>query len=566
LWDPKYLERLREKLREWEEEVVKPVISKLPERKREFLTGQGLGVRRLYTPLDLKGWDYLGRLGFPGSYPFTRGPYPTMYRGRPWTVRQYSGFGSAEDTNARYRYLLSIGQTGLSMAFDLPTQLGLDPDHPLAFYEVGKVGVSMPSAVEMDVVFRDIPMDRVTTSMTINATAMEVLSMYVVVAEGRGVERGVLRGTVQNDILKEFIARNNYIYPPQPSMRYSTDLIIWAAKEMPKWNSISISGYHFEEAGAKPAQEVAFTLADGAEYVRWVLERGKVQGWPRSVDDFAPRLSFFFSARTNLFEEVAKFRAARRMWARIMREWFGARKPRSMMLRFHTQTAGVTLTAQQPLVNLIRTTIQALAAVLGGTQSLHVNSYDEALSLPTEEAVKLSIRVQQVLLYESGVADTVDPLGGSYFVEWLTDRIEEEAWKIVERVEGMGGMLRAVEAGWPQAEIARSAYEYQLRVERGEIPVVGVNIYVEEEVPRVKVLKVDPKVRDRVIGRLRRFRASRDEVKVREALNRVRRAASNLGENLMPYVLGAVRSRATLGEVSGVLREEWGEWRAPEAI
>lgn len=566
MWDPKYLERLREKLREWEEEVVKPVISKLPERKREFLTGQGLGVRRLYTPLDLKGWDYLGRLGFPGSYPFTRGPYPTMYRGRPWTVRQYSGFGSAEDTNARYRYLLSIGQTGLSMAFDLPTQLGLDPDHPLAFYEVGKVGVSMPSAVEMDIVFRDIPMDRVTTSMTINATAMEVLSMYVVVAEGRGVERGVLRGTVQNDILKEFIARNNYIYPPQPSMRYSTDLIIWAAKEMPKWNSISISGYHFEEAGAKPAQEVAFTLADGAEYVRWVLERGKVQGWPRSVDDFAPRLSFFFSARTNLFEEVAKFRAARRMWARIMREWFGARKPRSMMLRFHTQTAGVTLTAQQPLVNLIRTTIQALAAVLGGTQSLHVNSYDEALSLPTEEAVKLSIRVQQVLLYESGVADTVDPLGGSYFVEWLTDRIEEEAWKIVERVEGMGGMLRAVEAGWPQAEIARSAYEYQLRVERGEIPVVGVNIYVEEEVPRVKVLKVDPKVRDRVIGRLRRFRASRDEVKVREALNRVRRAASNLGENLMPYVLGAVRSRATLGEVSGVLREEWGEWRAPEAI
>ena len=566
MWDPKYLERLREKLREWEEEVVKPVISKLPERKREFLTGQGLGVRRLYTPLDLKGWDYLGRLGFPGSYPFTRGPYPTMYRGRPWTVRQYSGFGSAEDTNARYRYLLSIGQTGLSMAFDLPTQLGLDPDHPLAYYEVGKVGVSMPSAVEMDVVFRDIPMDRVTTSMTINATAMEVLSMYVVVAEGRGVERGVLRGTVQNDILKEFIARNNYIYPPQPSMRYSTDLIIWAAKEMPKWNSISISGYHFEEAGAKPAQEVAFTLADGAEYVRWVLERGKVQGWPRGVDDFAPRLSFFFSARTNLFEEVAKFRAARRMWARIMREWFGARKPRSMMLRFHTQTAGVTLTAQQPLVNLIRTTIQALAAVLGGTQSLHVNSYDEALSLPTEEAVKLSIRVQQVLLYESGVTDTVDPLGGSYFVEWLTDRIEEEAWKIVERVEGMGGMLRAVEAGWPQAEIARSAYEYQLRVERGEVPVVGVNIYVEEEAPRVKVLKVDPKVRDRVIGRLRRFRASRDEVKVREALDRVRRAAGNPRENLMPYVLGAVRSRATLGEVSRVLREEWGEWRAPEAI
>ena len=568
MWNRDYIEKLRKKLEEWEREVVEPILKKVPERKREFLTEQGFSVKRLYTPVDLaeRNWDYLEKLGFPGAYPFTRGVYPTMYRGRPWTIRQYSGFGSAEDTNKRYHYLLKIGQTGLSMAFDLPTQLGLDPDHPLAFYEVGKVGVSMPSVREMEIVFEGIPMDRITTSMTINATAMEVLSMYIAVAESRGIPRHVLGGTVQNDILKEFIARNNYIYPPTPSMRYATDLIIWAAKEMPKWNSISISGYHFEEAGATPAQEIAFTLADGIEYVRWVLERGKAQGWPENVDQFAPRLSFFFAARTNLFEQVAKFRAARRMWAKIMKEWFGAKKPRSMMLRFHTQTAGVTLTAQQPLVNLIRTTIQALAAVLGGTQSLHVNSYDEALSLPTEEAVKLSIRVQQVILYESGVVDTVDPLGGSYYVEWLTDMLEEEAWKIIDRIESMGGMLKAVESGWPQAEIARAAYEYQLRVEKGEVPVIGVNVFVEEEEPKIQVLKVDPEVRERVISRLRKLREERDNERVRRMLDEVRRAAEKDDVNLMPYILNAIRSKTTLGEVSGVLREVWGEWRAPEVI
>ncbi|HIP57137.1 MAG TPA: methylmalonyl-CoA mutase [Ignisphaera aggregans] len=568
MWDPKEIEKIREKLMEWEKEVVEPILKKMPERKREFLTEQGFVVKRLYTPVDLAelGWNYLEKLGFPGQYPFTRGIYPTMYRGRPWTIRQYSGYGSAEETNKRYRYLLSIGQTGLSMAFDLPTQLGLDPDHPLAYYEVGKVGVACPTPVEMDIVFKDIPMDKITTSMTINATAMEILSMYILVAESRGIPRHVLGGTVQNDILKEFIARNNYIYPPLPSMRYATDLIIWAAKEMPKWNSISISGYHFEEAGATPAQEIAFTLADGIEYVRWVLERGKAQGWPKSVDDFAPRLSFFFAARTNLFEQVAKFRAARRMWAKIMKEWFGAKNPRSMMLRFHTQTAGVQLTAQQPLVNLIRTTIQALAAILGGTQSLHVNSYDEALSLPTEEAVKLSIRVQQVILYESGVVDTVDPLGGAYYVEWLTDMLENEAWKLIEKIEGMGGMLKAIELGWPQAEIARAAYEYQLRVERGEIPIVGVNIFVEQEMPRIKVLKVDPAVRERVIARLNEYRKSRDMVKVERALNELRRVAEREDVNLMPYILEAVRAGATLGEISGALREVWGEWRAPEVI
>lgn len=554
-------ERVRERLLEWEREVLEPILRRAPERRKAFTTEEGIEVRRLYTPLDLEGWDYLEKLGFPGAYPFTRGVYPTMYRGRPWTIRQYAGYGSAEDTNERYRYLLSIGQTGLSMAFDLPTQLGYDPDHPLAWYEVGKVGVSMPSVQEMDIVFRDIPMDRISTSMTINATAIEVLSMYIAVAESRGIPRAVLDGTVQNDILKEYVARNNYIYPPEPSMRYSVDLILFAAKEMPKWNSISISGYHMEEAGATPAMEVAFTLADAIEYVRWVMERGRVP-----VDTFAPRLSFFFAARTNLFEQVAKFRAARRMWARIMRDMFGAKDPRSMMLRFHTQTAGVLLTAQQPVVNIIRTTIQALAAVLGGTQSLHVNSYDEALCLPTEESVKLSVRVQQVILYESGVVDTVDPLGGAYYIEWLTDQIEERAWKYIDEVERMGGMLRAIKLGYPQREIARAAYEWQLKVERGEVPIVGVNIFVEPEIPKVKILKVDPAARERVVTRLRRFRESRDQIKVREALDRVRRAAEREDVNIFTPIYEAVKVGATVGEISGVLREVWGEWRAPEVF
>ncbi len=555
------LERIREKLLEWEREVLEPVLKKAPERKKVFTTEEGIEVRRVYTPLDLERWDYLEKLGFPGTYPFTRGVYPTMYRGRPWTIRQYAGYGSAEDTNERYRYLLSIGQTGLSMAFDLPTQLGYDPDHPLAWYEVGKVGVSVPSIQEMDIVFKDIPMDRISTSMTINATAIEILSMYVAIAESRGIPKAVLDGTVQNDILKEYIARNNYIYPPEPSMRYSVDLILYAAKEMPKWNSISISGYHMEEAGGTPAMEVAFTLADAIEYVRWVMERGKVP-----VDTFAPRLSFFFAARTNLFEQVAKFRAARRMWAKIMKDTFGAKDPRSMMLRFHTQTAGVLLTAQQPMVNIIRTTLQALAAVLGGTQSLHVNSYDEALCLPTEESVKLSVRVQQVILYESGVVDAIDPLGGAYFIEWLTDQIEERAWRYIDEIERMGGMLRAVKLGYPQREIARAAYEWQLKVERGEIPIVGVNIFTEPEIPKVKILKVDPAARERVVSRLRKLRESRDQIKVRDALDKVRRAAEKEDVNIFTPIYEAVKVGATVGEISGVLREVWGEWRAPEVF
>ncbi|MEM1961370.1 MAG: methylmalonyl-CoA mutase family protein [Sulfolobales archaeon] len=553
------LEKLKQKLAEWENELVLPLLKKVPERKKIFSTEEGLEVKRVYTPVDLGEWDYLEKLGFPGAYPFTRGIYPTMYRGRPWTIRQYAGYGSAEDTNERYRYLLSIGQTGLSMAFDLPTQLGYDPDHPLAWYEVGKVGVSVPAITEMDIVFKDIPMDKITTSMTINATAIEILSMYVAVAESRGIPKAVLDGTTQNDILKEYIARNNYIYPPEPSMRYSVDLILYTVKEMPKWNPISISGYHMEEAGATPAMEIAFTFADAVEYIRWVKERGKVD-----VDAFAPKLTFFFAARTNLFEQVAKFRAARRMWAKLMKDWFSAKDQRSMILRFHTQTAGVLLTAQQPMVNIIRTTLQALAAVLGGTQSLHVNSYDEALSLPTEESVKLSIRVQQVLLYESGVADTIDPMGGSYYVEWLTDQIEERAWKYLEEIERMGGMLRAIKLGYPQREIARAAYEWQIKVEKNEIPIIGVNMFTEPEVPKVKILKVDPVSRERVVSRLRKLRESRDQVKVRAAIDNVRKAAEKEDVNIFVPIYEAVKAGATIGEISGALREVWGEWRAPE--
>ena len=553
------LEKLKQKLAEWENELVLPLLKKVPERKKIFSTEEGLEVKRVYTPVDLGEWDYLEKLGFPGAYPFTRGIYPTMYRGRPWTIRQYAGYGSAEDTNERYRYLLSIGQTGLSMAFDLPTQLGYDPDHPLAWYEVGKVGVSVPAITEMDIVFKDIPMDKITTSMTINATAIEILSMYVAVAESRGIPKAVLDGTTQNDILKEYIARNNYIYPPESSMRYSVDLILYTVKEMPKWNPISISGYHMEEAGATPAMEIAFTFADAVEYIRWVKERGKVD-----VDAFAPKLTFFFAARTNLFEQVAKFRAARRMWAKLMKDWFSAKDQRSMILRFHTQTAGVLLTAQQPMVNIIRTTLQALAAVLGGTQSLHVNSYDEALSLPTEESVKLSIRVQQVLLYESGVADTIDPMGGSYYVEWLTDQIEEKAWKYLEEIERMGGMLRAIKLGYPQREIARAAYEWQIKVEKNEIPIIGVNMFTEPEAPKVKILKVDPVSRERVVSRLRKLRESRDQVKLRTVVDNVRRAAEKEDVNIFIPIYEAVKAGATIGEISGALREVWGEWRAPE--
>ena len=550
-------ERIKESYQQWEEKVLKPWIAKRPERKQSFTTPSGIEVKRLYTPLDLKG-RYEEKLGYPGEYPFTRGIYPTMYRGRLWTIRQYAGYGSAEDTNERFRKLLEAGQTGLSMAFDLPTQLGLDPDHVLAFTEVGVVGVSMFHWKEMDIVMSGIPLDKVTTSMTINATAMELLSMYVATAQSRGINMNVLDGTVQNDILKEYIARKNFIYPPEPSMRYAIDLIEFSAKNIPKWYPISISGYHIREAGADAVLEVAFTLADGIEYVRKTMERGI------PVDEFAPKLSFFFAGYTNLFEEVAKFRAARRMWAKIMKEWFGAKKPESMMLRFHTQTGGAELTAQQPEINIIRTTLQALAAVLGGTQSLHVNSYDEALALPSEKAAKIAIRVQQVIAYESGAADTIDPLAGSYYIEWLTDEIEERAWKIIDQIEKMGGMMKAIEKGYPQAQIAESAYRLQKRIESGDLVKVGVNMFYEPDwIGTTEVFRVNPQVRERVLNRLKKYRSERDEIKWRDSLEAVRKAAEKENENLFPHILNAIKAGATVGEISSVLREIWGEYKEP---
>ncbi|MCD6106194.1 MAG: methylmalonyl-CoA mutase family protein [Thermoplasmata archaeon] len=550
------LRRIEEALRAWEEEVLSRTLQRAPERKEKFVLESGIELSRLYTPLDLRDWDYLRKAGFPGSYPFTRGVYATMYRGRIWTFRQYAGYGTAVETNRRYKYLLSQGQTGLSVAFDLPTQVGLDSDHPLAYGEVGKVGVAIDSVEDMRILFQDIPLDRVSTSMTINSTAANLLAMYVLVAEEQGASRASLRGTVQNDILKEYIARGTYIFPPEPSMKLVVDIMEFCSKEMPKWNSISVSGYHMREAGANAVQEVAFTLADGMEYVRRAVERGL------DVDSFAPRISFFFASHNNFFEEIAKFRAARRMWARIMRERFGAKKPRSWMLRFHTQTAGSTLQALEPLNNVIRVTIQALAAVLGGTQSLHTNSYDEALSLPTEESVKLALRTQQIIAYESGVADVVDPLGGSYFVEWLTDRIEEEAWRYIDAIESMGGMTRAVEMGYVQREIARSAYEYQKKVESGEIPILGVNMFRSEEEPKIELLKVSPEVEEEQRRRLRELKEKRDGSRVEARLAELRRAAER-GENLVPYILEAHRALATLGEVTDVLREVYGEYEPP---
>ena len=550
------LHRIREGLEKWEDEVLVRFLSRLPERKDAFTTDSGILLRRFYTPLDVADLDYVRDLGFPGDYPFTRGVYATMYRGRLWTMRQYAGFGTAEQTNERFRYLLSQGQTGLSVAFDLPTQLGYDADHPFAEPEVGKVGVSVSSIRDMEIIFDGIPLDKVTTSMTINATAQVLLCMYVAVAQAQGVSQEVLGGTVQNDILKEYAARGMYIFPPKPSMRLAVDLIEYCCKHMPRWNFISVSGYHIREAGATAVQELAFTLANGIAYVEAVLERGL------DVDSFAPRISFFFDCHNNFFEEIAKFRAARRMWAKIMKERFNAKKPRSMMLRFHTQTAGCALTAQQPLNNIVRVALQALAAVLGGTQSLHTNSYDEALALPSKEAVTVALRTQQIIAYETGVADVIDPLAGSYYVEWLTNEIEERAWRYIERIDELGGAVEAIEKGYIQREIAESAYRYQKEIEEKKRIIVGVNEFVmEEEVP-VEILKVDPAVRERQVARLRRLRAERDAARLKDALNALRRAAEG-EENLMPYVLEAVKAKATLGEICDVLRDVFGEYRAP---
>lgn len=547
---------IRDEQRRWEEQVLGGALAKGRLRQKSFTTASGIEIGPLSLP---SGLDYLQQLGFPGEPPFTRGVQPTMYRGRLWTMRQYAGMGDAAESNRRYRYLLEQGQTGLSCAFDLPTQIGYDSDHPLALGEVGRVGVAVDSLEDMEELFRGIPLEKVTTSMTINSPAAILLAMYQAVAEKNGAPAAALGGTVQNDILKEYVARGTYIFPPLPSLRLVVDLIEYCADHLPQWNPISISGYHIREAGATAVQEVAFTLADGIAYVEHVLKRSI------AVDSFAPRLSFFFAVHNDFFEEIAKFRAARRMWARIVRERFGAKDPKSLALRFHAQTGGVTLTYQQPRNNVVRVALQALAAVLGGTQSLHTNSWDEAISLPSEEAVKIALRTQEIIARETGVADAVDPLGGSYHLENLTDRIEEEAGQYLRRIEGMGGMLAAIESGFVQGEIRRSAYRHQQKVESGETAVVGVNVRREEEPEREPPPAAGGGAEERQREKLRLLKASRDGGRVREALRRVREAART-EENLLPPILAAVKAYATVGEICGVLREEFGEFRETTTV
>ena len=548
-------ERLDEAKERWQNSTLQKTLSRFPEWRNEFVTGSDKPAERLYLPEEQSDEQYLERIGFPGEYPFTRGVQPTMYRGRLWTMRQYAGFGSAEESNRRYKFLLEQGQTGLSVAFDLPTQIGYDSDAPAAAGEVGKVGVAIDSLADMEVLFDGIPMDKVSTSMTINAPAAILLAMYIAVAEKQGLERKSLRGTIQNDILKEYVARGTYIFPPEPSMRLITDTFAFCTAEVPEWNSISISGYHIREAGSDAAQEVAFTLANGIEYVKAALQAGM------SVDEFAGRLSFFFNAHNDLLEEVAKFRAARRIWARIMKERFAAKDPKSMSLRFHTQTGGSTLTAQQPDNNIVRVAIQALAAVLGGTQSLHTNSREEALALPAEESVRLALRTQQILAHESGITATIDPLAGSYYLEALTDRIETEVWQYIDRIEALGGMIPSIREGFVQRQIQEAAFRTQKDIESGKRVVVGVNKFRSEE-PRPKnLLRVDPAIREVQLARLEQVRRQRDAGRVGEALGALRDGARTQEVNLMPLILAAVQEYATLGEICQVLREEFGEHR-----
>lgn len=538
--------------REWQEKVLQPSIKRFPEREECFLTTSGIEIDDVYTPDDRQAFDYDQELGYPGEFPFTRGVQPTMYRGRIWTMRQYSGFASAEATNHRYHYLLEQGQTGLSVAFDLPTQIGYDSDSPKAHGEIGKVGVPIASLEDMEILFQGIPLDKVSTSMTINSTAPVLLAMYIAVGKKQGVDPSKLNGTIQNDILKEYIARGTYIFPPRSSMRLTTDIFHYCAEHLPQWNTISISGYHIREAGSTAAQEAAFTLANGIAYVQAAINAGL------DVDKFAGRLSFFFAANTNLFEEVAKFRAARRLWAKIMQERFGAKDPRSMMLRFHTQTCGHTLTAQQPDNNIVRTAIQALASVLGGTQSLHTNSRDEAYATPSEDAVTTALRTQQLLAYESGVADCIDPLGGSYYVEYLTDTLEAEAKKYIEKIDDLGGALAAIEHGFQQREIQESSYRTQKDTENGKKVVVGVNKFVSPYPEITGLLRIDPVEAEKQKKRLASLRAKRDSEKVARALNRLKEVASSK-ENTVPAFIDCVEAYATLGEICDVLRGVFGE-------
>ncbi len=546
-----------EEKKRWKRETYEPLVERYPERKESFKTTSGFELPPVMLPAETR--DYLKDLGFPGEYPFTRGVQPTMYRGRLWTMRQYAGYATAEESNARYRYLLDQGQTGLSVAFDLPTQIGYDADDPLAQGEVGKVGVSISSVEDMETLFKDIPLDKVSTSMTINSPAAILMAFYIAVAKKQGVPIQKLRGTIQNDILKEYVARGTYIFPPEPSMRLITDVFKYCKDNIPRWNTISISGYHIREAGSTAAQEVAFTLANAIAYIQAAIDAGL------AVDDFANQLSFFFNAHNNFLEEIAKFRAARRLYARIMKERFGAQNEKSCRLRFHTQTAGSTLTAQQPENNIVRVTLQALAAVLGGTQSLHTNSMDEALWLPTEKSVRVALRTQQIIAHESGVADTVDPMAGSYVIETLTDEIESDAEAYIEKIDAMGGALNAINNGFMQREIQEAAYRVQCAVEEGEEIVVGVNDFQVDEEIELESLKVDPKVEENQRRRLAVLRETRDSEKVSELLSQLETAAKG-DVPLMPLFIECAENKVTLGEICGVLRDVWGEYRPPSFI
>ncbi len=551
----KELSELARQQERWEKTVVPSWLEHHPERKKEFHNISEIPIKRLYTPLNARSFQYMRDLGFPGEYPFARGVHATMYRGRLWTMRQFSGFGTAEQTNKRFRYLLDEGETGLSIAFDYPTIMGYDSDHPMAQGEVGKCGVAVASLRDFETLFKRIPLDKVTTSMTINGPAAMLLAMYIAVGDKQQVPRTMLGGTTQNDLLKEYFAQKLCIFPPKPSVKLVIDIVEYCTRNLPKWNPISISGYHIREAGSNAVQELAFTVYDGIAYVEAAMERGL------QVDDFAPRLSFFFASHNDIFEEIAKFRAARRLWAKLMKNRFHAEKPRSMWMRMHVQTSGCTLTASQPLNNIIRVTLQSLAAILGGTQSLHTNSHDEALCLPSEEAVRIALRIQQIIASESGVPNTIDPIGGSYYLETLTNQMEEEAMSYIEKIDKMGGVYEAIEKGFFQKEIADSAYKYQREIDDNERTVVGVNRYsVDEPECPIELLRVDPEVEERQIAELQNLRRERNKAKVKEALSKLH-YATDKDENLMPKIIEAIKTYATLGEICDVLRNVYGEHR-----
>jgi methylmalonyl-CoA mutase N-terminal domain/subunit len=559
MFDPKKIADLRAAMQQWEDSTLRLTLSRMPERDFSFTTLSGRPIQRVYTPLDVVEQDYQRDLGLPGEYPFTRGVHATGHRGRLWTMRMFAGFGTAEETNARYKYLMAQGNAGLSVAFDLPTLMGYDSDAPEAYGEFGKCGVAISSLKDMEILFGGIPLGEVSTSMTINSPAAMLWAFYIAAAEKQGYSMARLRGTIQNDILKEYQAQKEYIFPPEPSMRLVTDTIEFGSRYLPEWNTISISGYHIREAGATAAQELAFTLGNGLEYVRWALRRGL------DVDEFAPRLSFFFNVHNDFFEEIAKMRAARRIWAREMKETFGAKNPRSWLMRFHTQTAGVSLTAQQPEINIVRVAIQALAAVIGGAQSLHTNSMDEALALPSEHAVTVALRTQQIIAHESGVTNTIDPLGGSYFIEKLTNDLEAEAYQYFRRVENFGGVIPAIEAGFFQQEIADSAHRFQQEVDAGQRITVGVNDFQDDTPLRIPILAMDPQGYERQVARLDDLRRTRDNDAVQRALDGLQAAARGT-ENMMPHILNAARAYATLGEITGVLRQEFGLYQEVHVI